>query len=96
MTVMELAERLGIGRSNATYLMKSVGFPSIRVGRQWRVDEKEYERRYATHHKVTIPTRQVKKPKKRQRRASPVPRYVSSFNYEKAMQAANEEAQLAR
>lgn len=88
MTVMELAERLGIGRSNATCLMKSAGFPSIRVGRQWLVDEKAYERWYATHHGVTVPTRQVAKPKRRQRRAGIVPNYVSSFDYETAKKAA--------
>jgi excisionase family DNA binding protein len=87
MTIMELAERLGIGRGNATCLMKSAGFPSIRVGRQWLVDEKAYERWYDTHHGVTIPTRQVAKPKKRQRRVSIVPNYVSSFDYETAKKA---------
>ena len=47
MTIKDLSERLGIGRDNATCLMKSQDFPAIRVGRRWLVDEKEYEKWYA-------------------------------------------------
>lgn len=91
MTVQDLAVRLGIGRENATYLMKSDGFPSIRVGRQWVVDENEYQKWYATHHGVTVPTRVVAKPAKRRRKVSLVPNYKPIWDYNEARKEAMKE-----
>lgn len=84
MTIKDLSERLGIGRDNATCLMKSQDFPAIRVGRRWLVDEKEYEKWYATHHGVTIPTRATTStPRRRKRRISLVANYPATWRYEK-------------
>ena len=83
MTIKDLAQRLGIGRDNATCLMKSEDFPAIRVGRRWLVDEKEYEKWYSTHHGATIPTRPAAKQMKRRPRISLVPNYVGTWKYER-------------
>jgi len=74
MTVDDLAERLGVSYDVATIVMKSPGFPSIRVGRRWLVDERAYERWYLSHHKLSIPTAAKKKtpePKRKRKGRQP-------------------------
>lgn len=93
MTVHELAKRLGLSYDGASCLMKSNGFPAIRIGRRWIVDEKMYERWYSTHHGVTIPTVEKKEPVRRRRRAPIFPDYKPAATYEEALERARAAAQ---
>jgi len=87
MTVQDRADRLEISYDVATILMKSPGFPSLRVGRRWLVDEKAYDRWYMTHRKTSVPTAAKKKtpePKRRKNKRTTTPAFEWPADWESA------------
>lgn len=42
MTVPEIGEVLGISKNNAYFLVKSKGFPAIKIGRQYRIPREHF------------------------------------------------------
>ena len=61
MNVVELSERLGIGKDKSAQLMRSKGFPSIRIGRRWIVDSVAFEKWYAMNIGRTVAKEQSQK-----------------------------------
>lgn len=46
MTVKDVAIRLGIAQRTAATLVREPGFPAIKIGKRWKIDERLYEEWY--------------------------------------------------